>query len=745
MADFGERGGGFFSRFSRFSPWGSSAADPVKADNTPIQQATAVALPSEQNGHVNGNGHRRAFLAQKVSNGTSLLPRLNGGLSLADFADFIPLDGNGNTIPQVGASGLNATALAFAAYWFVATRWRAQKIAEAPLMVVEEDQDDGSEEWLADHELAQVLDDPSPDYDMGELLERTSRYLDDGGEALWVMDRDRAERVARLTPFRRGEFTVNASRERLFASFTVRTAAKPSGETFDASKCCYFRDAADGWAQQGRSRLDIAMAWLRLGETARTTIRDLLANAVWPSAVAIPDASWNPSDEDFERYKQELQSYAQGGNKGKAVALLGGGSFEALSARIRDLVPEEVLNRVESVVSAVSGVPAIVLQFQVGMENSPWSQMEQARRMAYDDCIQPAWRRIERVLTRQLLRPDDEDRSHFIRFDRSTIAALQLDRQQAATTATLMGRAATLNERRVVMGLEPSDDPAADEIPELATPMPNPFAPADDDEAGDETKSALAVKAWRQKGVLVVGAALRREAKQQWQAQASVLLAHDATEIQRIIKSAAATKSMNQKAAPDFLERVMAGVISYLRTSQKKWEAIVAHLFTQGAERSLAVTTADLGLSYNSLHPHVVDFAKRHAGELVTDISDTTRKAVANAIATGLAEERTVEEIARLVAESGAFAPSRAKLIAQTESTRASEGGPVLALRAYAKATGRVFVKRWSGMLDEKERDEHVALEGETRPIDQPFSNGLQFPSEPNCRCSLILSEEVAA
>lgn len=47
------------------------------------------------------------------------------------------------------------------------------------------------------------------------------------------------------------------------------------------------------------------------------------------------------------------------------------------------------------------------------------------------------------------------------------------------------------------------------------------------------------------------------------------------------------------------------------------------------------------------------------------------------------------------------------------------------------------MVKRWSGVLDDRERDAHVAMEGETVPFDQPFSNGQMIPGddEYNCRC----------
>lgn len=53
---------------------------------------------------------------------------------------------------------------------------------------------------------------------------------------------------------------------------------------------------------------------------------------------------------------------------------------------------------------------------------------------------------------------------------------------------------------------------------------------------------------------------------------------------------------------------------------------------------------------------------------------------------------------------------------------------------------GGKLTKRWSGTLDDREREEHLAMEGETVPWDAPFSNGQMVPgdSEYNCRCVAI-------
>jgi len=45
--------------------------------------------------------------------------------------------------------------------------------------------------------------------------------------------------------------------------------------------------------------------------------------------------------------------------------------------------------------------------------------------------------------------------------------------------------------------------------------------------------------------------------------------------------------------------------------------------------------------------------------------------------------------------------------------------------------------KEWIATLDDVTRDEHAAMNGEIRGVNEVFSNGRMYPGEPNCRCVL--------
>lgn len=52
--------------------------------------------------------------------------------------------------------------------------------------------------------------------------------------------------------------------------------------------------------------------------------------------------------------------------------------------------------------------------------------------------------------------------------------------------------------------------------------------------------------------------------------------------------------------------------------------------------------------------------------------------------------------------------------------------------------------RRWSGVMDDRERPEHVVMQGEVVGFDEPFSNGELTPGEStwNCRCLAIVFVE---
>ena len=711
------------------------------------------------------------LLTPPATNGKAAGAKAVSGVTLSGFS-FVPNgDGTANIVRLGDPAQLGlATAYAVSAYAYVAMRYRAEKLGEPALMVVREDREDSSEEWLPDHPAARVLEEPSPDYDMGELLYRTSLYIDQGGAALWVMDADRGGRVGRLTPYAQTEFSVEATADRLRGRFLVNTAR--GTEPFGPERVIYFPEPHPTDWNVGQSRLEVALQWLNLAETTRKSVRDLLSKSVWPSLIVQPDASWNPDEKELERYKQELAQY--GNNKGAPLVLLGGGSAQVVAAQIKDLLPADLLNRVESVISAVFGIPAIVLQYQVGMENAPWSQMEEARRMCAEDTLDPRWRDFERRLTRQLLRRVDEDPSLYIRFDRSTVKGLQADRLEQAQLAAIASRDTSLNERRQLMGFDPRPEPEADEIEALKPPAPNPFAAfgqpsateeeqeqQDEDDVdaaatedqeleADELAKARdhalgilrSVRQGKRRRVTLNPNAITDAERAGYELSWRVLAERNlATDRQRVVELAERllnpdAKSLDDETNKKRLARYFAAVDRYYTgESEKRWKRMTDALAINGATREGSKVLATLGVRFDLVQREVVNFALTRSANLVKEISETSRDFIRLTVGRGFEEGQSVRKIAQALREDRTFGPSRAKLIARTEVTAAQNGAAAEALKSFQASTGRRFEKEWLTLGDDRVRDEHAAMEGERVPVESNFSNDLPYPSEPNCRC----------
>jgi SPP1 gp7 family putative phage head morphogenesis protein len=133
---------------------------------------------------------------------------------------------------------------------------------------------------------------------------------------------------------------------------------------------------------------------------------------------------------------------------------------------------------------------------------------------------------------------------------------------------------------------------------------------------------------------------------------------------------------------------------------------------------------------------------------LYTRLGEDTKelkKKISQEISRGIATNTSYNIIANNLKKITNIGYNNAIRITRTEGNRINNQS------AYdtcvkAKKKGCKIVKQWDATLDGKTRDSHRAVDGEIREIDEPFSNGLMFPSDPdgaaaevvNCRCALL-------
>ena len=121
------------------------------------------------------------------------------------------------------------------------------------------------------------------------------------------------------------------------------------------------------------------------------------------------------------------------------------------------------------------------------------------------------------------------------------------------------------------------------------------------------------------------------------------------------------------------------------------------------------------------------------------------KKKIAAQVSRGISTDMSYQQMAKQLAGYTNIGYNNAVRITRTEGHRVAIQSGMDACHK-AKEKGADVVKQWDASLDDRTRESHAAVDGEIRELDEPFSNGLQHPSDPagaaaeviNCRCALL-------
>ena len=153
------------------------------------------------------------------------------------------------------------------------------------------------------------------------------------------------------------------------------------------------------------------------------------------------------------------------------------------------------------------------------------------------------------------------------------------------------------------------------------------------------------------------------------------------------------------------------------------------------------------GVSFDLEAPFVQDFIRARANQLAGQVSDTTYSAIQQALADGVANGASIDDLAASVQDVFDVASrSRAQTIARTEVISASNGSASLAAAQLPSdvAAGQEFI----ATRDERTRDDHAEADGQIVAMGEPFTVGgesLMYPGDPDgspentisCRCTV--------
>ena len=151
---------------------------------------------------------------------------------------------------------------------------------------------------------------------------------------------------------------------------------------------------------------------------------------------------------------------------------------------------------------------------------------------------------------------------------------------------------------------------------------------------------------------------------------------------------------------------------------QRHFQAI----YLASAEQILSAQP--IGVEWGLINQNAVDWARRASFDLISGLTDTTRRTVQQSVGRFFEEQLTIGDLRQMLSQS--FGPVRAELIAATETTRAAVEGE----RAFVRELG-VRMRP----VHQTSQDERVCPICAPRQGQEIFSENEWPPLHPRCRC----------
>jgi len=167
---------------------------------------------------------------------------------------------------------------------------------------------------------------------------------------------------------------------------------------------------------------------------------------------------------------------------------------------------------------------------------------------------------------------------------------------------------------------------------------------------------------------------------------------------------------------------------------EKSGKPLILGAVAQGGQEALA----DLGLAinFNRTDPAVQDFIAKKVPKFAFDVNDTTLDQLRREFKQAIDKGEGIPLITKRVQKVFGFTEKfRNKRIAQTEIVGAFNKGT---MEGYQQS-GVVKEKEWLSSRDSLVRDTHKALDGQKRPLNRRFSNGLMQPGDYSGKASEII------
>jgi hypothetical protein len=166
-------------------------------------------------------------------------------------------------------------------------------------------------------------------------------------------------------------------------------------------------------------------------------------------------------------------------------------------------------------------------------------------------------------------------------------------------------------------------------------------------------------------------------------------------------------------------------------------ESVLAAIAQDGAAQGLiqvgSKTTSEL---LDQVNEKAVEWAEKHAADLVTKLASTTRDRLRGDLAASIELGMSVKDIAAVLEKDYEFSEQRAELVAQTERAFADVAGNMLGYRESGVVEGKEWILGSEHGPDDECNDN---ADAGSVGLDENFPSGDDAPpAHPGCVCDVL-------
>jgi len=338
-------------------------------------------------------------------------------------------------------------------------KWASRTFPEAPLVV---DALNGDVYAQAhNHPLTQLIARPNPFYSGNLLWSATLLSLMVDGNCYWHKARNSYGVVKELHYLPHYAVTPKLDARRSYIThYEYRTSV--STTSIPVEDIVHFRDGIDPdnpfiGLSSLKSVFREILADNQIAEYSHSILKNMGVVGV---IIAPKDKEVGVQDGEAERIATRFIEQYTGTGRGKAMVLDFPVDMHAPGFSPKDIAVDQLRQIPESRIAAVLGIPAVVLGLSVGLEHSTFSNMKEAREMAYESFIIPMQSLLAGELNVQLLPELGDASKERARFDNSDVRVLQEDENARAerTTKLYQGGVIKRSEARAEHGYDYTPD-----------------------------------------------------------------------------------------------------------------------------------------------------------------------------------------------------------------------------------------------------------------------------------------------